>query len=187
MPHALGHCGSRTLPKKWYICDDYGRYYRTEVNPTEFMHRITTYTKPGALLLDSCAGSLPLAQACLRLGRKCICIEMDPDTAFIDKSKKRLEILYRFYKDRGLLCDVGAKPKPPQAWEKVRTWQAELMRSLPEGTKNKIKAQKRYNSCPEPQMYKGLNRKDFDKKPDMQTTTLPEGWPRSNAEMMTHG
>lgn len=46
-----------------------------------FEYLIRTYTNPGALVLDNCAGSGTTAVACERSGRSWICIEKDPQYA----------------------------------------------------------------------------------------------------------
>lgn len=42
---------------------------------------IRDFTKPGDVIVDPFAGSFAVAQACKRLGRKCIAIELDPKYA----------------------------------------------------------------------------------------------------------
>ena len=54
------------------------------VHPTQkpvalFEYLIKTYTNPGDLVLDNCAGSGTTAVACKQTGRRFICIEKDPD------------------------------------------------------------------------------------------------------------
>ncbi|WP_330604848.1 DNA-methyltransferase [Mediterraneibacter hominis] len=48
---------------------------------------IKTYTNPGEIVLDSCAGSMTLAIASMNTGRKYICIEKDPDIFEIGKKR----------------------------------------------------------------------------------------------------
>ena len=50
---------------------------------------IKTYTNPGDLVLDSCAGSMTLAVAAMNTGRNYICIEKDPE--IFEIGKKRVE------------------------------------------------------------------------------------------------
>lgn len=55
-----------------------------KVHPTQkpvglFEYLIRTYTEPGALVLDNCAGSGTTAIAALRTGRNFICIEREPE------------------------------------------------------------------------------------------------------------
>lgn len=53
---------------------------------------IKTYTNPGNLVLDSCAGSMTLAVAAMNTGRNYICIEKDPE--IFEVGKKRVEDHY---------------------------------------------------------------------------------------------
>lgn len=53
---------------------------------------IKTYTTPGDLVLDSCAGSMTLAVAAMNTGREYICIEKDPE--IFEIGKKRVEDHY---------------------------------------------------------------------------------------------
>lgn len=53
---------------------------------------IKTYTNPGDLVLDSCAGSMTLAVAAMNTGRNYICIEKDPE--IFEVGKKRVEDHY---------------------------------------------------------------------------------------------
>lgn len=53
---------------------------------------IKTYTNPGELVLDSCAGSMTLAVAAMNTGRNYICIEKDPE--IFEIGKKRVEDYY---------------------------------------------------------------------------------------------
>ena len=53
---------------------------------------IKTYTNPGDLVLDSCAGSMTLAVAAMNTGRNYICIEKDPE--IFEIGKKRVEYHY---------------------------------------------------------------------------------------------
>ena len=53
---------------------------------------IKTYTTPGDLVLDSCAGSMTLAVAAMNTGRNYICIEKDPE--IFEIGKKRVEDHY---------------------------------------------------------------------------------------------
>lgn len=53
---------------------------------------IKTYTNPGDLVLDSCAGSMTLAVAAMNTGRNYICIEKDPE--IFEIGKKRVEDYY---------------------------------------------------------------------------------------------
>ena len=48
---------------------------------------IKTYTNPGDLVLDSCAGSMTLAVAAISTGRNYICIEKDPEIFEIGKKR----------------------------------------------------------------------------------------------------
>lgn len=53
------------------------------IHPTQkpvelFSYLIKTYTNPGDLVLDNCAGSGTTAMACKATGRRFICIEKDP-------------------------------------------------------------------------------------------------------------
>lgn len=48
---------------------------------------IKTYTNPGDLILDSCAGSMTLAIAAMNTGRDYICIEKDPEIFEIGKKR----------------------------------------------------------------------------------------------------
>lgn len=50
---------------------------------------IKTYTDPGALVLDSCAGSCTTAIAAMNTGREYICFEKDRD--FFEIGKRRIE------------------------------------------------------------------------------------------------
>ena len=50
---------------------------------------IKTYTNPGDLVLDSCAGSMTLDVAAMNTGRNYICIEKDPE--IFEIGKKRVE------------------------------------------------------------------------------------------------
>lgn len=53
---------------------------------------IRTYTNPGELVLDSCAGSMTLAVAAMNTGRNYICIEKDLE--IFEIGKKRVEDHY---------------------------------------------------------------------------------------------
>ena len=53
---------------------------------------IKTYTNPGDLVLDSCAGSMTLAVAAMNTGRNYICIEKDLE--IFEIGKKRVEDHY---------------------------------------------------------------------------------------------
>lgn len=69
------------------------------VHPTQkplklFEYIIKTYTNPGDLVLDNCAGSGTTGVACSNLGRDCIMIEKDPEYCDLirermNKNKKR--------------------------------------------------------------------------------------------------
>ena len=58
---------------------------------------IKTYTNPGDLILDSCAGSMTLAVAAMNTGRKYICIEKDPE--IFEIGKKRVEDYYERFSE----------------------------------------------------------------------------------------
>lgn len=59
---------------------------------------IKTYTNPGDLVLDSCAGSMTLAVAAISTGRNYICIEKDPEIYKV--GKKRVEDYYARLSER---------------------------------------------------------------------------------------
>ena len=52
---------------------------------------IRTYTQPGELVLDNAAGSCTTAVACIRTGRRCICIEKEKKYCDIGEMRIRKE------------------------------------------------------------------------------------------------
>lgn len=54
-----------------------------------FEYLIKTYTNPGELVLDNCAGSGTTGEACILTGRNFILIEKDPE--YFSMAKKRIE------------------------------------------------------------------------------------------------
>jgi hypothetical protein len=101
--------------------------WRQEVNPHEYLHLIANFSRPGAVVLDSTAGSFgALAVASIRLGRVCIAIESDQGGIF-EAAQLRVDLIYRYFKLAGLLCAVGASPEPPEGWEmQGQTWQSRM-------------------------------------------------------------
>lgn len=56
-----------------------GRIHPTQKPVALFEYLIKTYTNPGDLVLDNCAGSGTTAVACKQTGRRYLCIEKDRD------------------------------------------------------------------------------------------------------------
>lgn len=70
---------------------------KSSLHPTQkpvalIEYLIKTYTNPGDLVLDSCAGSMTLAVAAINTGRNYICIEKDSE--IFEVGKKRVEDHY---------------------------------------------------------------------------------------------
>lgn len=63
------------------------KYHSTQKPVALIEYLIKTYTNPGDLILDSCAGSMTLAIAAMNTGRDYICIEKDPDIFEIGKKR----------------------------------------------------------------------------------------------------
>jgi DNA modification methylase len=55
-----------------------------------FQHLVREYTDPGDLIVDPCGGGFTTAEACLRLGRRCICC--DVDAVCVSKGLERMEM-----------------------------------------------------------------------------------------------
>jgi hypothetical protein len=55
-----------------------------------FMHLVTEYTDPGDLIVDPCGGGFTTAEACFRLGRKCISCDVDDDC--VNRGQERLDL-----------------------------------------------------------------------------------------------
>lgn len=68
------------------------KYHPTQKPVALIEYLIKTYTNPGDLVLDSCAGSMTLAVAAMNTGRNYICIEKDPE--IFEIGKKRVEDHY---------------------------------------------------------------------------------------------
>jgi site-specific DNA-methyltransferase (adenine-specific) len=67
-----------------------GSKHPTQKPVALFQYLIETYTLPGQIVLDNCAGSGTTAIACITTSRKYILIENNED--YIDMINKRLEI-----------------------------------------------------------------------------------------------
>jgi site-specific DNA-methyltransferase (adenine-specific) len=67
------------LPRSVVDIDDSnsGKIHPTQKPVALFEYLIKTYTNPGELVLDNCAGSFTTAIACINTGRRYICIEKD--------------------------------------------------------------------------------------------------------------
>lgn len=66
-----------------------GFYHPSQKPVTLIEYLIKTYTNPGELVLDSCAGSMTLAIAAMNTSRNYLCIEKDPDIFAV--GRKRVE------------------------------------------------------------------------------------------------
>lgn len=67
---------------------DKEKFHPTQKPVKLFEYIIKTYTDPGDLVLDNCAGSGTTGVACSNLGRDCIMIEKDP--GYCEKIRKRM-------------------------------------------------------------------------------------------------
>ena len=106
-------------------------HYRWEMHVNDLCQMINNYCPPGALVVDSTAGTLKTAIAALRTGRRCIVIEKDQD--LVPVATKRLYAAYRFYNSREMLMSVGVAPVAPRGWELLGlTWQSEWQVDLVE-------------------------------------------------------
>ena len=104
-------------------------HYRWEMHVNELCQFINNYCPPGALVVDSTAGTLKTAIACLRTGRRCIVIEQEQDLVTV--ATKRLHAAYSFYKNRQMLLTLGSYPVEPRAWELMGlTWQSQWQSDL---------------------------------------------------------
>lgn len=76
--------------------DKQSNYIFSVQKPVEMVeYFIKTYSQPGALVLDNCAGSFALGEACMNCGRNFILIEADED--IFNKGNSRLrEIVKKF-------------------------------------------------------------------------------------------
>ena len=63
------------------------KYHSTQKPVALIEYLIKTYTNPGDLVLDSCAGSMTLAVAAMNTGRNYICIEKDSEIFEIGKRR----------------------------------------------------------------------------------------------------
>lgn len=107
------------------------KHYRWEMHVNDLCQMINNYCEPGALVVDSTAGTLKTAIAALRTGRRCIVIEKDQD--LVPVATKRLYAAYRFYNSREMLMSVGVAPVAPRGWELLGlTWQSEWQVDLVE-------------------------------------------------------
>jgi DNA modification methylase len=50
---------------------------------------VSCFSRPGDLVIDPCAGSFTVAEACLRLGRRCV--SCDSDSSCVSVGEMRLE------------------------------------------------------------------------------------------------
>jgi DNA modification methylase len=58
--------------------------------PLEEAERLVRYfSRPGDLVVDPCGGGFTTAEACLRLSRKCVSCDLDPEC--VGRGQKRLE------------------------------------------------------------------------------------------------
>lgn len=73
------------------------KYHSTQKPVALIEYLIKTYTDPGDLVLDSCAGSMTLAVAAMNTGRNYICIEKDPE--IFEVGKKRVEDHYERFSE----------------------------------------------------------------------------------------
>lgn len=87
------------FPIEWDLKE---RIHPTQKPVALFEYLIRTYTQPGALVLDHCAGSMTTAIACLRTNRRYLCIEQDDE--YFRKGSERVAREWR-------------KPVPTQMWE----------------------------------------------------------------------
>lgn len=74
---------------------DFGSVYREGMHPTEkpaalFEWLIRTYTQPGAIVLDCCAGTGTTAVAAIQSGRSFICFEQE--RRYIDEAEARIAL-----------------------------------------------------------------------------------------------
>jgi site-specific DNA-methyltransferase (adenine-specific) len=67
----------------------FGRFHPTQKPVALFEYLIQTYSKPGELVLDNCAGSGTTGVACQNMGRNFILIEREKE--YFEKAKARLE------------------------------------------------------------------------------------------------
>ena len=74
------------------------KYHSTQKPVALIEYLIKTYTNPGDLVLDSCAGSMTLAIAAINTERNYICIENDPE--IFEIGKKRVEDYYEKFLQR---------------------------------------------------------------------------------------
>lgn len=73
------------------------KYHPTQKPVALIEYLIKTYTDPGDLVLDSCAGSMTLAVAAMNTGRNYICIEKN--TEIFEIGKKRVEDHYERFSE----------------------------------------------------------------------------------------
>ena len=112
-------------------------HYRWEMHPNDLCQIIHNYCKPGVLVVDSTAGSLKTAIACLRTGRRCVVFEKEDN--LVKEATQRLHQAFNFYQDHELLCAVGDQPVSPRAWElQGLTWQSQWQQDLIEAVRSPI-------------------------------------------------
>lgn len=82
--------GDRRFPKSILNFDrEHPPIHNTQKPVLLYEWMIKTYTNPGDLILDSCAGSMTLSIAAINTGRKFICMEKDKE--IFDIGRKRVE------------------------------------------------------------------------------------------------
>ena len=76
--------------KLWeFAPQDSDRFHKTQKPLGLIMKQVELYSKPGDLILDCFSGSGTTAVACHKLGRRFICVELNP--YYCRKSQERLE------------------------------------------------------------------------------------------------
>lgn len=76
--------------KLWeFAPQDSDRFHKTQKPLGLIMKQVELYSKPGDLILDCFSGSGTTAVACHKLGRRFICVELNP--YYARKSQERLE------------------------------------------------------------------------------------------------
>jgi len=109
--------GVSYVPQALRLKDSEGVPYRDEVTWQEFAVFIEWFTEVMGVVLDVCAGSGPLALACIRLGRRCVIVERDEE--LMRKALRRAKMFYKYLKDEGLLPEFGSLVIKPPTREEI--------------------------------------------------------------------
>ena len=86
----IGYSSSKRYPTSvWKFKKDMSGLHPTQKPIALIEELIKTYSNPGDLIFDSCAGSMTVAAAAINTGRHYICFEKDPE--IFEKGSERIE------------------------------------------------------------------------------------------------